>query len=198
MIYTLAFVTLDWIISKMIINPYFFLHSLLNIITSIGVVLDDKKPNLLFIVIIEFHLYHMISYWKTLSIKDLVHHVCTILVLIICYLDKKDDGEFEMRFALFAMCGFPDAIDFAALTFHKNKIINKSKCLDICHAMNIYCRMPLCILSSIVTSAYSLKTNIHHHYYFGIIFAFITICNGIFFALDVHVLRFEFNLKMSN
>jgi hypothetical protein len=178
----------------MIINPYFLLHALLNLLTGILVVLQDKKPNLLFQIIIEFHLYHSILYWKKLTTKDIIHHICTILVLGTCYFDK-EGGEFEMKFALFSMCGFPDAIDFVALALYKNNCISKVTCLTTCCNLNVYIRMQLCILSGIITLLYSIQTN-NHHLYFGILFALATICNGIYFAFDIYTLRKNF-IKVS-
>lgn len=196
MIYTLVFSSLDWILSKLIINPYFLLHALLNLTTGVLVVLQDDKPNLLFQVIIEFHLYHSILYWKKLSIKDIVHHICTILVLGTCYLDK-EGGEFEMKFALFSMCGFPDAIDFAVILLYKNNCISKATCLTTCYNLNVYIRMPLCILSGITTGMYSIQTT-NHHFYFGIVFALATICNGIYFAFDIYMLLQHFYQKVQS
>lgn len=185
MIYALGFYSLDWMLSNIIANPYFILHSLLNTIIGTFVLIQDDKPNLLFQIIIEFHLYHIIVYWKILSIKDIIHHICTIIVLGVCFLDESGGGEFEMKFALFSMCGLPDAIDFGALALYNNKIISKTLCLTTCYIMNVYIRMPLCILSSIATSTYAIQSNINHHLYFGMICAFATLCNGIFFATDI-------------
>ena len=101
------------------------------------------------IIIVMFHLHHLIIDWNKMSMEDKIHHfISALLVGTIALYFECGKGP---AFINMAMCGFPGSIDYYMLFFVKNGIIDKIKEKRFNRYFNLCIRYPIALIICYIT-----------------------------------------------
>ena len=134
-------------------NTYYLMHFILNMYicyetldTMIQILfhqvdpLDEIQNVKPMEIITAFHLYHIIIFFKKLTLTDWIHHVVNVLVSYILVLQL-----FPVRmtnYVVFFICGLPGGIDYGLLFLTKINLMARCTEKKINTYLNQYLRVP--------------------------------------------------------
>tara|TARA_B100000242_G_scaffold294186_1_gene275335 strand:+ start:1537 stop:2352 length:816 start_codon:yes stop_codon:yes gene_type:complete len=205
-LFTLSFILIDKILTKMVNKPYYLLHSIANwgIVYYTYPIVRDTYLNLSntfnlsnnpisYQICSALHIYHIIRY--KMNKEDIKHHIPTLLVLSIP-LFNISQSPLVSHIAFF-LCGLPGAIDYILLFLSRNNIIHRLTEKKWNVYLNLYVRCPGSILNSAI--AFQLvqqKPNMSNFYklcYFGV--ASFSFWNGTYYLRNVIA---DYHLRINN
>ena len=172
-------------------HVYFLLHFIVNCINTIlllpliyqllldplgnNIINSDwKHLDIIFPMIIGLHTFHMIHYLNKINQDEIFHHIMTQLIWYNIHI-----AENPIYIAgIISMSGIPGGITYLMLFLQKYNMCDKKTEKKISMYLNVWLRLPLCIIFATLIYIAGLTNEL---YYSSTFMALLTIINGVHF-----------------
>jgi hypothetical protein len=204
--YYMVFETFYYLSNKLKIfydfnHAYFFMHFIINLINTIilipfiGHLISDPLGyniiksdwdhlDIIYPMIIGLHTFHLIHHLNKINYDEIIHHIITHVFWYIIYIANNP----IYLAGIISMSGIPGGITYLMLFLQKCNLVNlnisKNYEKKISMYLNIWVRMPLCIIFA--TIIYIIGCDLSNNLYYGSLFmALFTIINGVHFMHNI-------------
>lgn len=164
---------------------YYILHVVHNIIVMADVLRPpyDDVPTHTIDLVIGFHLYHILLYYRKLRFIDWLHHILMCGILVLVYYENI--GGRPIRYGLFFTTGLPGMCDYVVLSLERNKFVTNNCYRILSKYINVWIRGPGCVIASyeIALFASTLTHRLDWERATCFFFAFLVFWNGCYFAM---------------
>lgn len=176
---------------------YYILHAMHNIVVIADVLRPpyNEMPVHTLDLVIGFHLYHIILYFKKLRCIDWAHHILMCGILVLIYYENI--GGLPLRYSLFFTTGLPGLCDYTILALERNGYMSNNCYRIFSKHINVWIRGPGCVIASFEIAKFGYYSLNHRHdlekiaCYF---FALLVFWNGCYFAMkavEAEAIRIE-------
>ena len=185
--YMIYFSIFDIILNHFKLNGvYYILHVVHNIIviSDVSTPPYDSMPGHTIDLVIGFHLYHIVLYFKKLRFIDWVHHILMCGILVLIYYE--DIGGRPLRYSLFFTTGLPGMCDYFLLALERNGYIGNNCYRIFSKHINVWIRGPGCVIASYEIAKFALYSLDHRkdwEQWTCLFFALLVFWNGTYFSL---------------
>ncbi len=183
-------------------HAYFLMHFIINLINSIllipfiGYLISDPLGHniiksdwihldIIYPMIIGLHTFHLIHHLNKIHYDEIIHHIITHIFWYFIHIAQNP----IYLAGIIAMSGIPGGITYLMLFIQKyniiynnNNLIDKKTEKKISMYLNIWVRMPICIIFATIIYIIGLTNNI---YYGSLFMALFTIINGVHFMHNI-------------
>jgi len=182
-------------------HAYFLFHSIINLINTIlllpfisqltydplgnNIVKSDwLHLDIIYPMIIGLHTFHLVHHLNKIKYDEIIHHIITHIFWYFIHIAQNP----VYLAGIIAMSGIPGGITYLMLFMQKSNIfksnILKNKNLEkkISMYLNIWVRMPICIIFATIIYIIGLSNNL---YYGSLFMAIFTLVNGVHFMHNI-------------
>ena len=176
-------------------HAYFLMHFIINLINTILLIplinqllLDPLGNNIIksdwtqldiiYPMIIGLHTFHLIHHLHKISLDEIIHHVITQICWYVIHIANNP----VYLAGIIVMSGIPGGITYLMLFLQKYNLVEKHTEKKISMYLNIWVRMPICIIFA--TIMYIIGTS-NGLYYSSTFMAIFIIINGVHFMHNI-------------
>lgn len=186
--YIVYFSVFDLALTHFKLNGVYYISHIAHNLIVISDVLTppyDSMPIHTVDLVIGFHLYHIILYFKKLRCIDWAHHILMCGILVLIYYENL--GGLPLRFALFFTTGLPGICDYTILALERNGYVSNNSYRILSKHINVWIRGPGCVIASYEIAKFAHYSLNHRHDWEQAacyLFALLVFWNGTYFSLQ--------------